>query len=121
MITEKDINDYANLAEKAFSAYNEEAGGKTWDGKEIPPFSEVGEKVRNNWIAAAKKVVDETFPKEDGIIHVVTEEDTELIEAGAEVGEVVFSPDSAILSPGDEGYDEALEAAGLAGIPVVKE
>jgi len=36
-----------------FDAYNEQAGGKTWDGKDIPPFDEVGERVQSNWIAAA--------------------------------------------------------------------
>jgi hypothetical protein len=38
------------VAEIAFNAYNEQAGGKTWDGKDIPPFSEVGDKVRMSWV-----------------------------------------------------------------------
>lgn len=43
-----------DLAKVAFEAYNVQAGGKTWDGKDIPPFEEVGEKVQANWIAATK-------------------------------------------------------------------
>lgn len=46
------------LAEMMFEAYNEKAGGKTWDGKDIPPFSQVGEKVQGNWIAAAEKAIE---------------------------------------------------------------
>lgn len=44
---------HARMAERMFDAYNREAGGKTWDGKPIPPWSEVGDRVRNNWLAAA--------------------------------------------------------------------
>lgn len=46
------------LAEIAFVAYSAKAGGKTWDGKDIPPFSEVGEKVQSSWLAAVSAVVD---------------------------------------------------------------
>jgi hypothetical protein len=46
--------DDLDLARAMFDHYNLAAGGKTWDGKQIPPFDEVGEKVRDNWIAAAK-------------------------------------------------------------------
>lgn len=49
---------YLELAEVAFKAYNEAAGGKTWDGKDIPPFSDVGDKVRANWVAAVKAAGD---------------------------------------------------------------
>lgn len=43
-----------DVAKIAFDAYNVQAGGKTWDGKEIPPFEKVGERVQANWIAAVK-------------------------------------------------------------------
>jgi len=46
---------WKELAERSFNAYNAAAGGKTWDGKDIPPFAEVGEKVQANWIAAVKE------------------------------------------------------------------
>lgn len=45
---------FLDMAERMFRAYSEQAGGKTHDGKPIPPFSEVGDKVRANWVAAAR-------------------------------------------------------------------
>lgn len=45
------------IAREMFEAYNEKAGGKTWDGKPIPPWAEVGEKVQGNWLAAAQKAL----------------------------------------------------------------
>lgn len=45
---------WLDLAKTAFDAYNVQAGGKTWDGKDIPPFDQVGEKVQANWVAAVK-------------------------------------------------------------------
>lgn len=44
---------HARMAERMYDAYNKEAGGKTWDGKPIPPWSDAGARVRNGWIAAA--------------------------------------------------------------------
>lgn len=43
-----------DLARRMFAAYNTRAGGLTWDKKPIPPFDEVGDAVRANWIAAAQ-------------------------------------------------------------------
>lgn len=45
------------LAAQAFEAYNASAGGKTWDGKDIPPFTEVGEKVQTHWRRAVAAVL----------------------------------------------------------------
>lgn len=47
------------IAKIAFDAYNAAAGGKTWDGKDIPPFEAVGERVQANWCAAIKAVLAE--------------------------------------------------------------
>lgn len=49
------INEFA---QEAFKAYNESAGGKTWDGRPIPTWEEVGDKVRSHWIAAVRKVIE---------------------------------------------------------------
>lgn len=54
--SEAKVHSWLDLAEVAFKAYNDQAGGKTWDGKDIPPFAEVGEKVQANWIAAVRHV-----------------------------------------------------------------
>lgn len=45
------------LARAAFDAYNAQAGGLTWDGKPIPPFDAVGERVQANWCAAVRAVL----------------------------------------------------------------
>lgn len=45
----------AELAKVAFNAYGESTGGKTWDGKPIPPFEVVAERtphVARAWEAA---------------------------------------------------------------------
>ena len=49
-----DTVTWKEIAEAAFKAYNEQAGGITWDGQDIPPFDKVGDKVQANWIAAVK-------------------------------------------------------------------
>lgn len=46
------------LAKVGFEAYNKQAGGKTFDGRPIPPWSEVGDKVQDNWTAAVLAVKD---------------------------------------------------------------
>jgi hypothetical protein len=41
----------------AFEAYNEKKGGLTYDGKPIPPWSDVGDAVRAAWEASALAVL----------------------------------------------------------------
>lgn len=45
-----------DLAEQMFRAYNAQGPnpGKTWDGKDVPPFSECGQQVQGKWLAAAR-------------------------------------------------------------------
>lgn len=45
------------LARRMFAAYNEQAGGLTWDGKPIPPWESTGPKVQANWRAAARAAI----------------------------------------------------------------
>lgn len=42
------------MAAQMFAAYSEQAGGTTWDDKPIPTWSEIGEPIRANWVAAAR-------------------------------------------------------------------
>lgn len=52
-------NRYMELGRIAFEAYNTAKGGKTFDGRPIPPWSEVMEKspdVCDAWMAAASAV-----------------------------------------------------------------
>lgn len=56
---EKHRMDSDTTAQIAFAAYNESAGGKTWDGKPIPTWeqlseSEGGRKVQGHWRAAMR-------------------------------------------------------------------
>lgn len=44
------------IGQIAFEAYNESKGGVTYDGKPIPPWSDVGDAVRAGWEAAASAV-----------------------------------------------------------------
>lgn len=45
------------LARKAYEAYSQQAGGKTHDGKPMPAYKELGQRVQANWIAAVQAVV----------------------------------------------------------------
>lgn len=45
------------LARKAYEAYAHQAGGKTHDGKPMPGYKELGQRVQANWIAAVQAVV----------------------------------------------------------------
>lgn len=54
--------EVAHLAEVAFNAYGQSTGGKTWDGKDIPPYAAVREKtphVARAWEAAVRAVLTE--------------------------------------------------------------
>lgn len=51
----------------AFEAYNKQKGGKTWDGKDIPPWGKVGDEVQAGWNAAALAVaIDHGITKHSG-------------------------------------------------------
>ena len=55
---EKENSTIEKLAIYMFEAYNEQAGGLTWDGKPIPDWVNIGEKVQNNWKASAKIAIE---------------------------------------------------------------
>lgn len=42
---------------RAFDAYNESVGGKTWDGKPIPPWELLTERIREAWRCASDAVI----------------------------------------------------------------
>lgn len=50
----------AELAKVAFDAYGASTGGKTWDGRDIPPYAVVAERtphVARAWEAAVTEVL----------------------------------------------------------------
>lgn len=62
------VYDFEEEAQILFNAYNEQAGGLTWDKKTIPPWDMpeggvegvdgIGERVKANWRAAAKALME---------------------------------------------------------------
>jgi hypothetical protein len=53
------MKTFAQLAASAYAAYAKAAGGKTYDGKLLPTFAELGSERQACWIAAAKQVAAE--------------------------------------------------------------
>lgn len=48
-----------DLGEKAYRAYGESTGGKTFDGRDMPSWDDLGERIQAAWCAAAQAVVDD--------------------------------------------------------------
>lgn len=49
--------DPAYMGKRAFDAYCQSVGGKTFDDKPIMPWSELAERQKNGWIAAAMEIL----------------------------------------------------------------
>jgi hypothetical protein len=50
---------FKNLARVMYDAYCTKAGGKTFDGKPLPTWKELGDERRACWVAAAQAAVME--------------------------------------------------------------
>ena len=48
----------SDLGQIAYLAYSEAVGGTTHDGRPMPAWDDLGEKVQGGWIAAAASVAD---------------------------------------------------------------
>ena len=48
------MTNYEQMAEKMYSAYCQQAGGLTFDGKPLPSFQELGLERQACWKAAAE-------------------------------------------------------------------
>lgn len=48
--------EYAR-GKRAYEGYAEATGGKTYDGRDMPQWRDLGEQVQRAWIAAAASVV----------------------------------------------------------------
>lgn len=55
--------DYRKLAQIAFEHYSDYTGWKTYNGKPIPPFEEIGEPIQRAWESAARGVVEQLRPE----------------------------------------------------------
>lgn len=49
-------------AQRAYEAYFEDAEGKTFDGRPMPAWGDLGEAVQRHWAAAAA-ALDSSFPR----------------------------------------------------------
>lgn len=50
---------FSQLARSAYDAYCKQAGGKTFDGKPLPTFEELGPERQECWVAAARQLLAE--------------------------------------------------------------
>lgn len=53
------MKSFEQMAESAYHAYCKEVGGKTFDGKPLPTYAELGAERQACWVAAAKQIVSE--------------------------------------------------------------
>lgn len=49
--------DILDLGPKAYAAYAESTGGKTFDDRDMPAWEDLGERIQRAWRAAAAAVV----------------------------------------------------------------
>lgn len=52
-----------DLAQLAYRAYAESTGGKTWDGRDMPDWDGLGERIQGAWTAAAEEVRAAVVPQ----------------------------------------------------------
>ena len=53
--------DAKDIAVVMWNAYAERAGGKTFDGKQLPTWDDLGEERQGCWVAAAEAAMNELF------------------------------------------------------------
>jgi hypothetical protein len=53
------MKTFEQLARSGYDAYCKQAGGKTFDGKPLPTFEQLGPERQACWIAVAKQLVAE--------------------------------------------------------------
>lgn len=53
------MKTFPQLAASAYAAYCKQAGGKTFDGKPLPAYEDLGSDRRACWVAAVQQVAAE--------------------------------------------------------------
>jgi hypothetical protein len=53
------MKSFEQIAESAYHAYCKEVGGKTFDGKPLPTYAELGAERQAGWVASVKQTVSE--------------------------------------------------------------
>jgi hypothetical protein len=51
------MKTFEQLAREGYEAYCKQAGGKTFDGKPLPTYDELGAERQACWLAATKQIV----------------------------------------------------------------
>jgi hypothetical protein len=51
-----DVQTNTEDAQAAYQAYADSTGGKTWDGRDMPAWDDLGERIQGAWRAAAATV-----------------------------------------------------------------
>lgn len=54
-----------DLAKLAYEAYATSTGGKTWDGRDMPAWEDLGRTIQTAWDAAAQAVLGAVSGDED--------------------------------------------------------
>lgn len=57
-MNELDFTPEGHSAKVAYEAYARSTGGKTFDGRDMPVWSGLGDKIQTAWVAAAGAVID---------------------------------------------------------------
>lgn len=53
------MKSFEQIAASMYHAYCKQAGGKTFDGKPLPTWAEIGAERQSCWVAAAKQAASE--------------------------------------------------------------
>lgn len=54
---EADVDDWTKIAKAGYDAYAIATGGRTYDGKQMPLWEELPERIRDAWRAATRAAV----------------------------------------------------------------
>lgn len=71
MKSKKEFLNDAELAEVGFKAYAAAVGGRTHDDNDIPPYSEVGFRIKGGWMACIQAVRNQFYRQIGEYIEVV--------------------------------------------------
>lgn len=52
------MNESADPGQTAYDAYTVATGGKTWDGRDMPTWDQLGDRIRDAWTDAGRAVLE---------------------------------------------------------------
>lgn len=57
-MNERDFTPEGHRGKVAYEAYSGSTGGKTFDGRQMPAWADLGDRIQLAWITAARAVAD---------------------------------------------------------------